>query len=225
MAERKEVRFGLGSAEGQYSMVWRVWVQGNEIYMTSRVVGRWMRLSLHSSGIWRWAFIEGSATAREMKGDRAQRKWLQPSPFIPGWVAGPSVMFPWAPVEGWTADPVETDKPVSWLEPPVKNEKVTVSLMIGGPGIMPARDLLEEKRFPLLGELFLRSGGRVWIASRRERMTFEEILGVAALQAQGIDGNVVGHGATRIEVSESNGAPLFVEMRVPKRQPVPTSLH
>lgn len=217
MARAREVRFGLGSAEGQYSTVWRVWVQGNEIYMTSRLVSRWMRLSLHSSGIWRWAFIEGSATAREMKRDRAQRKWLQPSQFIPGWVAGPSVMFPFAPVEGWGADPVETDKPVSWLELPHKNEKVTVSLMIGNPGITPARDLLEERRFPLLAELFLRSGARIWVAARRERMTFDEILGVAALQAQGIDRSVAGHGATRIEVTESYGAPLFVEMRVPKK--------
>lgn len=126
-------------------------------------------------------------------------------------------MFPWAPVEGWGADPVETEKPVSWLEPPAKNEKVTVSLMIGSPGIRPARELLEEQRFPLLAEIFLRSGGRIWVASRRERMSFDEILGVAALQAQGIDRNVAGHGATRIEVTESNGAPFFVELRVPKK--------
>lgn len=212
------MRFGLGSAEGQYSTVWRVWVQGNEIYMTSRIVSRWMRLSLHSSGIWRWAFIEDSATAREMKRDRAQRKWLQPSQFIPGWVAGPSVMFPWAPVEGWGADPVETDKPVSWLEPPAKNEKVTVCLMIGDAGITPARDLREEKRFPLLAELFLRSGGRIWVASRRERMTFQESLGVTAFQSQKLDPEVIGHGGTAIHTTESNGAPLFVEMRIPKRQ-------
>lgn len=217
MAHPKEMRFGLGTAQGQYSTVWRVWVQGDEIYMTSRMFGRWMRLSLHSSGIWRWAFVESSATARQMKGDRAQRKWLRPSEFIPGWVAGPSVMFPFAPVKGWEADPPETDKPVSWLEPPAKNQKVTVSLMIGAPGFTVARDLLEEKRFPLLAELFLRSGGRVWIAAKRARMSFEEILGVAAFQAQGTNRDVVGPGAVRIQVSESQGAPLFVEMRVPKK--------
>lgn len=126
-------------------------------------------------------------------------------------------MFPYAPVDGWGADPVETDKPVSCLEPPDKNEKVTVSLMIGEPGITPARDLLGEKRFPLLAELFLRSGGRIWVASRRERMTFDEILRVAALQAHGIDRDVAGHGATRIDVTESYGAPFFIEIRVPKR--------
>lgn len=219
MAHPKEVRFGLGTPEGQYSTVWRVWVQGNEVYMTSRMFGRWMRLSLHSSGIWRWAFIESSATARQMRGDRAQRKWLRPhqSSSPAGSQARPSC-FPSPPSMGWEADPPETDKPVSWLEPPTKNEKVTVSLMIGAPGFTPARDLLEEKRFPLLAELFLRSGGRVWVAAKRSRMSFEEILGVATFQAQGIDRDVAGPGAVRIQVSESHGAPLFVEMRVPKKE-------
>lgn len=218
MTTEKEVRFGLGSPEGQYSMLWRAWVQGDEIYLAPRTMARVVKLSLHSSGIWRWAFVGGSATDREIDGDRAQKKWLKPSPFIPGWVVGPSVMFPYASVEGWGADPVETTKQVSWLEPPTKNHKVTVSLMVAQPGVVPGRDLREEKRFPLLAELRLRSGGRVWVAARHDRMTFEEIRGVTAVQARKLDPDVIGHGGTAIHTTESNGAPLFVEMRIPKRQ-------
>lgn len=47
---------------------------------------------------------------------------------------------------------------MSWLDPPAENQKVTVSIMIGEPWVSPARDLNEEKRFPLLAELPLRSG-------------------------------------------------------------------
>lgn len=96
-------------------------------------------------------------------------------------------MFPWSPVEGWGSDPIETTKDVSWLEPPQENEKVTVSLMLAEPGVVAARDLREEKRFPALAELHLRSGGRVWIAARRDPMTLEEMRGVAAVQAGGVD--------------------------------------
>lgn len=48
-------------------------------------------------------------------------------------------------------------------------------------------------------------------------MTFQEILGVAAFQANKLDPEVIGHGGTAIHTTESNGAPLFAEMRIPKR--------
>lgn len=215
---KKEVRFGVGSPDGQYSMLWRAWVQGDEIYLAPRSMANLIKMSLHSSGIWRWAFVGGSVIDKEVEGDRAQGKWLKPSPFFPGWVAGPSVMFPSSPVEGWEGDPVETEKAVSWLDPPREGEKVTVSLMIGEPGVIVVRDLSQEKKFPVLAEIDLRSGGRVWVAARRDPMTTEEIRGVAAVQEEGVDAEVVGYGGTSIRLVESNGVPLFVEMRVPKRR-------
>lgn len=217
MAREREARFGVGSPDGQYSMVWRVWVHGDEIYVAPRNMANLVKLSLHSSGIWRWAWVKDSVLDRQTEGDRVHRKWLKPDPFIPEWVVGPSVMFPSSPVKGWGADPVETTKDVSWLTPPGPNEKVTVSMMLGEPGVMPARDLREERRFPLLAELSLRSGGRVWIASRTDRMTLEEVAGVATVQARGVDPDASGFGGTAIHQVEANGAPLFVEMRVPKR--------
>ena len=177
-------------------MLWRVWVHGDEIYLAPRGMAQLVKLSLHSSGIWRWAWVKDSVLDEELEGDRTHERWLKPGPFIPGWIVGPSVMFLWSPVEGWEGDPIETTKRVSWLDPPEKNDKVTVSLMLAEPGAMAARDLREEKRFPLLAELHLRSGGRVWVAARRDPMTLEEMRGVAAVQKREVDANVVGFGGT-----------------------------
>jgi hypothetical protein len=199
-------------------MLWRVWVQGDEIYLAPRGMARLVKLSLHSSGIWRWAWVEKSVLDRELEGDRVHERWLKPSPFIPGWIVGPSVMFPWSPGKGWESDPIETTKDVYWLDPHRTMKKVTMSLMLAEPGVTSARDLREEKRFPLLAELILRSGGRVWVAARRDPMSLEDIRGVAVVQSKGMDEHAIGFRGTAVHLVKSNGAPLFVEMRVPKRK-------
>jgi len=158
-----EIRFGLGDEDGHYSMVWRAWSQGDDVYLAPRGMAQVVKLSVHASGIWRWAWPKDSALAREVSGDRAQLRWTKPPPFVQGWRAGPTVLFPYAPVEGWGADPLETTKKVHWLEPPAKNRKVTVSLLLGDPGVVPARDLRENKRMPVIAEFELRSGGRVGV--------------------------------------------------------------
>jgi hypothetical protein len=114
-------------------MLWRVWVQGDEVYLAPRTMARVIKMSLHSSGIWRWAWVKHSAPDQELEGDRVHKRWLRPGPFVPGWVVGPSVMFPRSVVEGWDGDPIETTKDVAWLEPPQENEKVIVSLMLAEP--------------------------------------------------------------------------------------------
>jgi hypothetical protein len=47
-------------------------------------------------------------------------------------------------------------------------------------------------------------------------MTDEEITGTRVILDRGVDPHAVGNGGTAIVISESHGAPLFVEMRVPK---------
>ncbi len=74
-------------------MLWRVWVHGDEIYLAPRGMAQLVNLSLHSSGIWRWAWVKDSVLDEELEGDRAHERWLKPGPFIPGWIVGPSVMF------------------------------------------------------------------------------------------------------------------------------------
>lgn len=215
---KNEVRFGVGTDQGQYSMVWRAWAQGEEVYLAPRGMANVVKLSVHSSGIWRWAWTKDSVLAREVPGDRASKKWSKPPPFVPGWSVGPVVMWPYAPVEGWGPDPLETTKDVHWLALPTKGRKVSVNLLMGDVGVLAARDLLEEKRMPLIAEFELRSGARVWVCKRDDPMTFDEKRGIAVVQARGVDPASIGYGGTAIIPSESNGAPLFVELRVPKRK-------
>jgi hypothetical protein len=49
-------------------------------------------------------------------------------------------------------------------------------------------------------------------------MSFDEIVGTTRAQLRRkVHPEVIGEGGTAIFISESQGSPLFVEMRVPKR--------
>jgi hypothetical protein len=71
-------------------MLWRVWVQGDEIYLAPRGMARLVKLSLHSSGIWRWAWVENSVLDRELEGDR-----------VPGLMTGQGLLRAGFAVPSW----------------------------------------------------------------------------------------------------------------------------
>jgi len=217
---KNELRFGIGAEGVRHSSIWRVWVQGDEVYLAPRGLASLVKMSIHSSGVWRWAWTGALEWQSNLSRDRLIRGWRKPEPFMPGWVMGPSVMFPWAPVEGWDGDPIDTERSVLWLDPPSENQKITVTILLGDSDVLePIPDLGELRQTPRHAEFRLRSGGRAWICSRQHPMALEEMLGTRKIQAdRPVDPDAIGGGGTAIVTSESHGAPLFLEVRVPKRQ-------
>jgi hypothetical protein len=53
-------RFGVGSADGPRSAVWRLWTgKGtSDVYVAARTLGGNLKVSLHESGVWRYAFTK-----------------------------------------------------------------------------------------------------------------------------------------------------------------------
>ena len=54
-APRTEARFALGTRHGPKSTIWKAWVQGDESYITSRMFGGDLKVSIHSSGECQWS--------------------------------------------------------------------------------------------------------------------------------------------------------------------------
>lgn len=52
---RREARFAVGSRNGHKSTIWKLWVQGDETYLCSRMFGSEMKVSFHSSGACQWS--------------------------------------------------------------------------------------------------------------------------------------------------------------------------
>jgi hypothetical protein len=52
MSKANTYKFATGSHEAPRSAVWRVWVQGEEAYVASFMLGGGPKLSIHSNGNW-----------------------------------------------------------------------------------------------------------------------------------------------------------------------------
>lgn len=74
------IRFSIGPWRGRYSSVWRVWTDKGDVYLAVRALVRYMKVSLHQSGVFRIAFTNEYDKTMRVKGmdpfvDRAFMKW------------------------------------------------------------------------------------------------------------------------------------------------------
>jgi len=136
------VRVAVGTPTGPSTNSWRLWVQGDDIYVKCRDNFRELKASLHASGIWRFGFTEEFIRSRpnvlpEGK-DRTWKKWQ------------PSFADPMKPVIGFQIvalkqtlylgpkDRRSWPSLVVFVEPPVVAEQVTVLSVT----VVQSRDLL-----------------------------------------------------------------------------------
>lgn len=66
---RDGLRLAVGSLNRR-SSIWRVWAAGNEVYITVMGLNKTQKLSLHKSGTWRMAYLEGVAERLGATGSR-----------------------------------------------------------------------------------------------------------------------------------------------------------
>jgi len=76
-----EFRFCVGEATGERSTVWKIWVQTNETYILSRMMGSVAKISLHSSGLCQFSrtieWLKKHVDVLKKK-DRHLRRWKLP---------------------------------------------------------------------------------------------------------------------------------------------------
>lgn len=74
---RTEARFATGSRSGPRSTIWKVWIQGDEAYIASRMFGSEMKVSLHSSGVCQWSATDKWVVRQQdvRNADRHVHRW------------------------------------------------------------------------------------------------------------------------------------------------------
>lgn len=83
-AEKKTIRFLVGTEKDVRSSVWRLWSNRNDLYLAARSYAHISKFSFHESGSYRFAINENVQKEND-PGDRALHKWKRPSEFVPGW--------------------------------------------------------------------------------------------------------------------------------------------
>lgn len=164
----KTIRIGVGKPESPKSTLWTITAGGSEVYIAQRFSFSLAKISLHSTGKWRFAINSDKWTG---EGDRALIKWNRPQPVVGRWVMGPTIVFP--PIAAKKPLQVKDlyDKKIEWLKAPAEDqerillivfseERKDISELLGFTKITPDyTQSIQLKNRPMLG------ADTVWIIS------------------------------------------------------------
>jgi len=164
-------RFAVGTAQSVESSIWRMWVNGNDVYLGAREALRAFKVSLHQSGIWRIAWV-ADLNRPDSASDRVIVRWNRPSEFAPGWT--PSVGILLSSIQ--PARPFATrkidDSRLTWFEPPASGRRLLFKVLFSPSGFTE-NDLrrVSLKQDRLAACLEKKDGERVWLVAREDDLS------------------------------------------------------
>jgi hypothetical protein len=175
-SQRKTLRFAAGSPSEYRSAIWRLWVQGNDVYLAARTMISMLKLSLHRSGAWRLAWTDTSGQRARNSSDRVEERWSRPAPFRPGWIQGPALIVP----NPGTKRPFQraagvAGTPIRWSEPPRPGHKLHFTILFADSTAPPdSWQTVFRSGDQSVGVLDQRNGTRVVLCRRAVPMVEKE---------------------------------------------------
>jgi hypothetical protein len=91
------VCFAVGSPSGPRSSVWVIKAPPDtrDVYVGNMSIIDFIKISLHQSGIWRYALTKGHARGTLPAGvDRVVERWHRPPEVVPGWTEALNIGSP-----------------------------------------------------------------------------------------------------------------------------------
>jgi hypothetical protein len=174
--KNRTLRFAAGSPSVYHSAIWRLWVQGDDVYLGARGVLHLLKLSMHKSGIWRLAWTQESGIRRPHLSDRVEERWLRPPEFCPGWVKGPVLIVPDTDRRSRFAHLAANDPKIYWTPPPRRGHKVEFTVLFAAASAAEESWHHVFRRGDLvLCRFSLRDGSRVALSHRESPISPSEI--------------------------------------------------
>jgi hypothetical protein len=112
MGQEQVARIAVAAAGGQaVSATWRIWSNNDEIYVAIRSLAGVFKSSLHSSGLFRHAFVKEDVSEKHQGPgrDRAVSKWEWPQPQVPMGTLLFQVVIPGAGLASFSTEPPSSD--------------------------------------------------------------------------------------------------------------------
>src|SRR3989338_530076 len=173
--DKNIIRFAVGTQDDPKSWVWRLWVQGDEVYIGAKNSLQAFKVSLHKSGIWRIAFVKELKRSDDTA-DRVIVKWQKPGEFVPGWTASIAVaVSSIEPARPFKKVRVE-DTRIVWFSQQTKGKRLLFKILISSQG-MSETDLKKiiVAGDKLAGRLVKTNGEIVWLVAREDNLSHVEI--------------------------------------------------
>jgi hypothetical protein len=204
--KKRGVRWSVGTADGPRSTIWRVWVSGSDAYIAARPTAGSIKVSLHASGVWRYAFTEEHMTGPRplvpADRDRVLDRWPRPPEFAPGWTRGFSILVPASEVQ---PSPAAIQKPseIVWFDLPSAGHMTVFDVLIAAPGAQGsegrgyATAAGFENATQVVTVLDLASGERLWVVAHQEEISEEQAASFEELRSRilGVGGEVMARAA------------------------------
>lgn len=178
MSQKDVIRLAVGHPGAIHSSIWRIWVQGDEIYVAAREYINFIKFSLHSSGIYRFASVKERDLEKPLSSDsdpRVMGRWTRPKPFKKGWTQCMDIYVPSVKVikrfsvkkfSGFNVN-------VKWIPKPKILHKIQVTFLLAENESQDIMSILKDDD-TVLGSLVLRNSKKLWVVSHIEIMGIEE---------------------------------------------------
>lgn len=169
------IHFAVGTPDDPQSWVWRLWVQGDEIYLGAKNALQAFKVSLHKSGIWRIAFVKELKREDEAN-DRVIVKWKKPYEFAPGWTPSIAVVVSSIkPHRPFSKIKIE-DERIIWLPEPMEGKRLVFKILISTSEMSEVdlkQVLISDDR--LIGSLIKTNGEKAWLILREDDLSSIEV--------------------------------------------------
>lgn len=161
------IRFGVVDEDRRRSSTYTI--RGNrttdDVYLTPRNLGEYVKVSMHQSGHWHLKFTPGEYEHR--LGPPSRKRWSRPEEFADGWTKAFSVVIPTASVRIRPPNEAPLEQKVTWVGAPEERalavEFTVLILALGTPvSGWPGRTTM---RTQLVGSFRLVSGSTVWVVA------------------------------------------------------------
>lgn len=205
------IRWASGSPDGPRSLTWQVIGARNsdDVYVGARGMMKDQKLSLHKSGVWRWAFTQPAAQKYLPPGDDPLvRRYPATDPIAPGWRHAARIRTPSTTFCPAFDEPRPKDRqPIRFFKAPDSPSPLHLEyhVLIGDAGAAP----LNAGPMFVVGGMPLTSGKWVWVIGTLWEMTDyteQAITAIFDLAAQ--------HPEARagIATGDINGVPQLIDL-------------
>lgn len=173
---KKAIRFGVTDNKGNRSSTWICTIAKppkNDIYLVCRELGGALKISLHESGDWRFAynqdfFDDNFDEIDKSRNGRSIEKWTRPPEIASGVTLAMRILIPWGSIT--TAIGQGSEEDIYWVNQPLDGYAIEFDLIITEKDIKstqwPGKNGMKTQ---LVGSVELSGGETVWIV-------FHEIL-------------------------------------------------
>jgi hypothetical protein len=116
MQPRTEARFAVGSRLAKRSAIWKLWVWGEEAYLASRMFGKHMKVSFHSSGDCQWSLTDNYVKEQQLasNAERHIARWKICRPSNDQPILAFTVDIPMSELRIWEPS-TKNEKKVFWV--------------------------------------------------------------------------------------------------------------